>query len=451
MATARALRLFPLVCRSEPDYYAACSDRARPAEAIPILDGFPSWPICDVFSDEVEPGGFDAAATLDAAIAWGGRMHAGGPLVVAMKGPSSVAATVLCGTLGGELRTFHDTFADEALRTIGAEGGRPCIVVALREHITDGLLMGFIDILLAALASEAPWGRMPRCTLLTGDGIAALSWVVAKAIAASRPRRNGDSQRRFVHFATDGGAITARELRIDAEGCRTIAERLLDHTTLRQEVAEPSAAAVFQTHGVDPCAQGGDGTVLCGLRWDGVPTASTQTASWRARADTCVRVRRFRCRSAAPRERLLPTSCNALRLADSAVDPHFSLGLAFLDLPGLGYVSSITSAFGHQFASQCFLAALASGGASRMRHSSPTRSSTLHASTCRRTSRSGSPTLALGSYCTARKHASHRSRAIRSCSTSRTSISARSCSTSRRFKKPSLRTRWRSPPRPRRA
>jgi hypothetical protein len=281
------------------------------------------------------------------------------PLVLAVDGRSAPAAALLAGALGYDLLLCRGRFVEDVVAVIRRERRGAVIVVATCAEATDELLMGLAQETLAALESDVAWERLPRVTLLSGRDLASLSWVVAKAIVGARRAAGAAEPRPFAHYATDGQAIVARHLTGGGASARR-----LDGKALLTALASTFTAVAYQTHGVDSCAQGGDGVVLCGLRAE--PAAHPISAPGIlacARGHACPRGPHPFALSRLRADVFFLASCNGLRLADSTLDADFNLGLSFLDGIGHAYVSTITAGFGSELASLCFMAALADGRA----------------------------------------------------------------------------------------
>lgn len=369
-----------LLCQSEQDYNSACSSPERGSRTIPILQGSSPWPIQKVFGIPAEhlpslspttcSAPVDSQLSLKRTLEWARTYLCSTTMpdqktraaVLASECPGAAAAAVLSRALGYPLQICRGDFLANLLAEIRAKPGFPVIIVACLDELTDELLMGLAYETHSALASGVPWDHLPRVTLLTGRNLASLSWVVAKAIAAACQEPTPSSDIHFAHYATDGKSILLSELNGNPqEGFRT-AQRTLDRGSLITSLASPFTVVAYQTHGVDSCAQGGDGAVLCGL----YPSTSVHDPNAPgilacARGYACPRgpyplpLREIQANT------FILNSCNGLRLADSPLHSDFNLGLSFIDGPGCSYVSSIMAGFGSEVGSLCFLAALASG------------------------------------------------------------------------------------------
>lgn len=232
------------------------------------------------------------------------------------------------------------------------------IFVAEPSRCTDDLLLQRLDDLAAALDVGAPWEHLPRFAIVTGRDYRALSWLVAKLV--TRTRRPTPEQPRVRHFhpaVEDSQLLTVGVV----PSSNRVTRMRLGSGDLVAAYAEKIDVVAFRTHGSEACAKGGGGTVLCGRHeQEHIPPEDPGVLA-------CGRG--YRCpRGPSPvplakmgAEVMLLASCNGLRLANSLTHSDFNFALSFVDGEGLGFVSTVFTSIGGDFASLAFLAAMSSG------------------------------------------------------------------------------------------
>lgn len=385
-----------VLCRSFDEYCFVCASPQSPAGLIPIIETQPPWPLeelpgmgVDLSRDSLryeslvrgDRNGFHESWS---ALNWRQRCRqimrgsrhrdvgdlrtrpaAGRIKLLASEGPSAVCGALLGRWLGLPLSVTRDALADAAYseRCASAE---PLLIVALREELTDSLLLSLLDRFQAGLDSRLPWESLPRLTLLTARDIAGLSWLVAKIIRSrGRPGPEVVSYR-MAHYAPDGDLTVVREREGRAtddssKGLR-VGRETLNSSECAAALTKPADAFIFNVHGFDACARGGGGLVLCGLQSGG---ARAQEGGGGllgcGSGHACPRGPHPLPLHQLPSSILMLGTCNGLRLGDSVLAPNFNLGLSFLSGRGLAYVSSMFASLGSNFGSLAFAAALAAG------------------------------------------------------------------------------------------
>ncbi|HEX2095057.1 MAG TPA: hypothetical protein VHG28_21840 [Longimicrobiaceae bacterium] len=372
--------LSPLVCETFLDYCRACSESA--GAIIPILRGAEPWPLGEWFPGTAEaayPKGMcgdcgedfvkewsallwrdRCARVLAARGARGTTPEPGSPTVLVRASPACIPAAVLAGSLGFRFRLSEGPVgevADQVQR--GADG--PVVIAGLPEEFGDQLLFGRLAVLRDQLASRVPWSRLPVTTLLCGRDVAALSWLVAKLVAA-RGREPAERDRRFLHCSPNRAGSMAAVVDTRDETGSVLTARQFTPDEFVEQILQPHDLLAIPTHGFEACADGGAGTVLCGLRagaasdpWERPGVLACGRGLPCPRGPRPVPLARFRSLA------LMVGSCNGLRLADSALDPDFNLGLSFVDGGGAAYVSSLFCNVGSDVCTDLFSAAMASG------------------------------------------------------------------------------------------
>jgi hypothetical protein len=242
----------------------------------------------------------------------------------------------------------------------------PLLIVALREELTDSLLLSLLDRFQAGLDSRLPWESLPRATLLTARDIASLSWLVAKIIRSRRYLRPEVTSYRMGHYAPAGDLTVVRERESratdDAAKRLRIKRQTLNPSEFAAALSKPADAFIFNVHGFDACARGGGGLVLCGLQSGGAQAqAGLGGLLGCGSGHACPRGPHPLPLNQLPSSILMLGTCNGLRLGDSVLAPNFNLGLNFLCGRGIAYVSSVFASLGSNVSSLAFAAALASG------------------------------------------------------------------------------------------
>lgn len=277
--------------------------------------------------------------------------------VLAAAGPTAVVAAVLAAYLGADLDVPTSGLRERALELLRVSSS-PLVLVASRVQATDDVLFGLLDESDATLNSLVAWGELPRYCLVAGRDLESLSWVAAKVIWSRHA--SGKRVRRLVHYVATGKSCIRSELLMRGTSPVRSATAELDSASIQRSIRERADVVAYQTHGSDACAQGGGGVVLCGLRAQGltvVPRSPGTLACGHGHA--CPRGPHPVPLKQWPVETLMIASCNGLRLADSALEGDFNLGLSFLDGGGLAYVSSIFSSLVTDACPVVFLSALA--------------------------------------------------------------------------------------------
>jgi hypothetical protein len=366
-------------CQSLDEYWLACASSGADPPTIPLLEGAHPWPIAEAFgstvlvspaADSLEVRDVAAPRTpFQVALEWARAVaasadagRAGGLEVVARAGPGAIAAATLARATGRRLRIAGSGILETVTARQRERPGLPITVVVPMDEAGDDVLVGLTEATLEGLLAERPWRELPRITILTGRDQASLSWVVAKAVLAHLRGSGSPSLFRLSHYAADEEHALLLEARWNGERQPAPARRTLRRDQLLESLSGESTAIAYETHGIDSCAKGGDGLVLCGLH---TPTRSHAASAVGvlacARGHACPRGPAQLPLSRLRTDTLMLASCNGLRLADSALDPDFNLGLNFLDGPGGAYVSSVLAGYGGEVGSRCMLAALASG------------------------------------------------------------------------------------------
>ena len=323
------------------------------------------------FSDLPSSVDGGSLATFDTALAWAraqerssGSTQVTRPktLVLVAEGPSALVAAILATALGYRLQICAEGFVGHVRKAMRTRTGCSIIVVARRDEATDDLLMSLSNETLTALASEMHWEHLPKVTILTGRDLSSLSWVVSKAIAALNGKHACSLSRCVRHYTADSHSILMRETDGEGQEGFRVRQGVLDRDALLGSLRSLAAVAGYQTHGVDACAQGGNGVVLCGLHSVQRPHKPSMPGVLAcARGYPCPRGPHPLPLAEVRAGVFMLGSCNGLRLADGILHPDFNLGLSFLDGPGYAYVSSIAAGFGSEIGTICFLAAFASG------------------------------------------------------------------------------------------
>ncbi len=360
----------PVICDSDSDYVRVAASATRDARSIPIYGrpftlgrgwnaSLPALTPADVTTG-ADDASFTAGTLRDQvnAVYQAARSAARATNVAALPGAvivpettSAIAGALLAGQLGMRL-----VMSDEKLDLTGPLAGA-VFVVRTRDEATDDVLFAVLDDVRLRVAGDAPWHALPRHAIVTGRDFAALTWSVAKILASSSlevPR--GPS--RVAHFSSRGPSARVTET------CGNEPPRVRDERDgeLLATLRRPLHAAVYETHGSDGCANAGSGVVLCGLRAEGLvaaPGAKGTLACGHAHA--CPRGPSPLPLRQVPSEILALASCNGVRLAGSMIGADYNLALAYLDGPGLAYVSAVAGTVGNEATSRILAAALAAG------------------------------------------------------------------------------------------
>lgn len=280
-------------------------------------------------------------------------------MVIAIDPSTAPVGRLLANRLGAPLRAAAaDAPGREAVRAAVRAASGPVVVVVLREHADDALLLGMLNDVRAALAGPCSWSELPRATLLTARDVASLSWVAAKACLPAEPR----GTRRLVHLAPESERLERYELQLGPTDRGAVVRSSASGADVPVVLSQQADVLAIETHGSDACARGGAGAVLCGLHASGAGSrADLAGALACARGWPCPRGPRPVSLTDSQADVLLLTSCNGLRLADSNTQAEFNLGLAFLEGAGRAYVASTSSATATTATSVVFLAAMAVG------------------------------------------------------------------------------------------
>lgn len=380
-----------VLCSSFEDYCFACLRRDGGSPALPVLAGdSPQWSGAGWQGEagQIERASVDSGwlppsrAQAEHAARWerlswpertaevlaasrarvagaacGSAPASAAQTVLAAAGPTAVIGAVLAAYLGADLDVPTSGLGERALELLHVSSS-PLVLVATRAQATDDVLFGLLDESQATLNSQVAWRELPRYCLVAGRDIESLSWVAAKAIWSRHT--SGERVRRLVHYVSSGNSCIRNELRMRGTSVVGSSTAQLDSPSLRRSIREPADVVAYQTHGSDACAQGGGGVVLCGLRAPGL-TVSPRSPGTLAcgHGHACPRGPYPVPLKQWPVETLMIASCNGLRLAGSALEGDFNLGLSFLDGGGLAYVSSIFSSLVTDACPVVFLAALA--------------------------------------------------------------------------------------------
>ncbi|MFT3770636.1 MAG: hypothetical protein QM820_34865 [Minicystis sp.] len=334
-------------------------EATRPAHVVPVLRGpatsrleAASTPIASAMPDTTP---FDWAACCERILAAAVPPRSDGAVITAVGGPAAVCAAYLAAATGRPLQVV-DNLDDVARAPLD---GVSRILVAVQDALHDSLLFGLLDQVSATIEGDRPWREIARVTLVTGRDLASLSWMVAKLVLAARRPPAGSVRLR--HYSPDHDRSNVTRLDVGGEG-EAIQRATMLAPALLESYAEPADVMAFRTHGSEACANGGAGTVFCGLQLLGAtfePDVEGVLACGRGRV--CPRGPH-----PVPLERmaadvLMVETCNGLRLADSRTLPEFNFALSFIDGPGVAYVSSAFTSIGGGAASRAFLAAMAAG------------------------------------------------------------------------------------------
>lgn len=375
----------PIQCSNFSQYLLECfREPTSQEETVPFLLG--TWPISEVFGTaqtermqtlrEPDPSQLEDDLHLSwRRLSWHARSReilqrrrvmgsttedAGKVQVIAREGPACIPASLLSASLGFSMQLTSESLAD-FLEKDDVLVGSHLVLAGLPDEFPDRLLFSRLALFRDALDQGKPWREMPLFTMLCARDLASLSWLVAKWILTSRLPERTEVEGHFARFTPSDSGSPYHFLTHTREGSVT-GQRTYTPDEFATQVLESIDLLAVPTHGFEACANGGGGLVLCGLNsaLPVLPIGLTGVLAC-ARGYDCPRgphpipLSQFRSKV------LMVASCNGLRLADSVLQPHFNLGLAFADGEGLAYVSTLFSATGNIAASSVFSAAMASG------------------------------------------------------------------------------------------
>jgi hypothetical protein len=270
-------------------------------------------------------------------------------------GPAAICASYLAAETGRPFRLV-ETFSDIL---VGSQHPRDRIIVATLDQAEDGFLFSLLDRFALALDANQPWCEVPRFTLVIARNLASLSWLVAKLVMAGRSLPPGETRLR--HYSPSKAHSEVTELEIVGEA-GSFRRSLMTAPGLLDSYKESANVFAFATHGSESCANGGDGTVLCGLELDGAKFGPLDEGVLACgRGFDCPRGPHPVPLSRMAADVLMLATCNGLRLADSRYREQFNFAFSFIDGPGVGYVSPVFTSTGAELASLAFLGAMAEG------------------------------------------------------------------------------------------
>ncbi len=242
-----------------------------------------------------------------------------------------------------------------------AESAAPLYIVATAADIDDHLLFAALGVYQDFVDGPHPFAAAPRIGLIIGRDDAVLERNLRKLIATDTEPTTHAEFALFTPNSPDHRIATLVLSSGPPPGIEAV-QCSLRRDALEAAYARPIAAAAIATHGFDGCADGGDGTVLCGLHRDR-QLSQPGTPGYLAcgHGVACPRGPRPLQLSGFGAKMLMVAACNGLRTSDSVLNNDFNLALAFAEGPGEGYASTVFSAQGNVYAATAFLAAIASG------------------------------------------------------------------------------------------
>jgi hypothetical protein len=346
-----------VVCESLADYAAHCAGLKRTVGTIPVI----RRPAADAkdFDRLISRNMGSRDWKKSCGRIMGGknkRKVATNCRVIAASGPSAVCAAFLAASTARSLHlleTLNELVNDPSLTA------RTGIVVATEKEIGDEVIFSILDGFARALDDDVPWSQVPRFTIVTARDLSSLSWMVAKlVVAAAYPL---ETRIRLRHYAPDRGYSNVSQ-RYEVNMNAVVSQQPLSGSRLLDSYKEPVNVMAFRTHGAESCADGGDGTVLCGLGLNGANfDALAEGVLACGRGLACPRGPHPIPLAQMATDVLMLGTCNGLRLGHSRTQPQFNFALSFTDGPGIAYVSSVFTSIGGDVSSIAFLAAMAMG------------------------------------------------------------------------------------------
>lgn len=212
---------------------------------------------------------------------------------------------------------------------------------------------------LARRVHGRPESVIPRVTLVTARDELAMSWLIAKIIAASL--RPAGRTTRFHVLTPDANSSNWTKLERHSDGGFTLARARESGASASLRASESCDVLLATTHGFDACADGGDGFVICGLHpnrapelQDGAGILACGHGYECPRGPHPLALRHFRAQV------LMLSSCNGMRPGAGLLKADYNLGLSFIDGSGVSYCSTPYSSSGGALAVAAFGAAMAS-------------------------------------------------------------------------------------------
>lgn len=282
------------------------------------------------------------------------------PPIVVQAGPACIPAALLSGALGLPFHLITKSFSDFVESHDPTLGPR-MLFAGLPEDFPDQFLFSELSRFRDGLDRRLPVSSLPTFTLLCARNVASLSKLVAKWIIKSQAPNVPEGKKEMALFMPSESS-SAYSSFTSGQDQISFSREIYTPDQFAEKIREPTDFLAVATHGFEACADGGGGVVLCGLNSSPAELAPGLPGVLAcARGYDCPRGPR-----PIPLERfasslLMVASCNGLRLADSVLQPHFNLGLSFVDGDGLAYVSSLFSSAGTAIASAVFGSAMASG------------------------------------------------------------------------------------------
>lgn len=349
-----------IFCRNVAEYAEQCASRERTSDVVPVLRGVATREFAHLgcLSHRVDDRQLDWAEWADRILSRGTAQPFGfqdsATIEVAL-GPAAISASYLAAATGRRLR-FVNVFSDLLSQPITS---RVRIICAVVDQADDRFLFGLLDQFATALDSGDSWCLMPRSTMVIARDLSSLSWMVAKLVVARAGRT--ERRTRLRHYIPDKEFSDVLELELTRESQSWRSSRLTA-SGLIESYRDSGNVMAFATHGSEACANGGDGTVLCGLQLDGATFHAIEEGVLACgRGCDCPRGPHPFPLERMTADVLMLATCNGLRLADSRYKEQFNFGFSFADGPGIGYVSSVCTSNGGDLASLAFLAAMAEG------------------------------------------------------------------------------------------
>ncbi|MEI2385864.1 hypothetical protein [Breoghania sp. JC706] len=262
----------------------------------------------------------------------------------------------------GGTATVH-TPSPEDLRS-----GRPTALLVPPGAAAFALGWAVLDASRNAIRDEAA-ASLPCTTLITARDVVTIAWLAAKIIAYALGRAREAPAGRYRILSPQRTASRWAALDDNADGTgHLLAWSSLSGAEGARLAGEACDVLITNTHGLDACADGGDGLVLCGLQQnretllaDGDAPAPQAGILACGHGHPCPRGPHPYPLARLNAQTLVLLSCNGFRPGTGNLDAGFNLGLAFLDGRGAGYCSSPFSNIGGRLAAAAMGSAFASG------------------------------------------------------------------------------------------
>lgn len=203
---------------------------------------------------------------------------------------------------------------------------------------------------------------LPQVSLLTARDLPAIVWLVAKTIGYAIEQGNNVGSARYRLLTSQPDRSVWTDVSLGEGGSPVSTTQTLRGIESASYARTSADVFLTSTHGLDACAFGGSGVVLCGLH-DARSSTSEPVAGQLAcgRGLQCPQGPYPVAMKTIPARIMALVSCNGFRPGAGNLTSDFNLGLSFLDGVGACYCSSIYSSTGGRVAATAIGAALASG------------------------------------------------------------------------------------------